>query len=135
MRETLDVRNKRLLQLEAQVGHATDFIAARDNPNSNPDNILQAVLQRVEAIELRLAGLQNPPSSNNIVINSCHSTTPDLKERKSMMTQTDPCDIDPDCIDDTPEHVEAVHDVSQAAPLPSLCLEIILITFNIEGFH
>ena len=95
------------------------------------DNLLQAVLQRIEAIEHRLASLQNPPSSNNILINSCHSAPPDLKVNKSVMTQTDPsCDEGnksndnisdhAETVNDISDHVETVHNGSQASPLPSL---------------
>ena len=105
LNECLVIRNKRILQLESQIGHASEFIAARDTSNENtPDVPLQTVLSKLEYIENKLKTEHAATHSNNIVINSCQHDHPTLKQRSSIMTQTDLTRIDePTAMDETDE--------------------------------
>jgi hypothetical protein len=60
------------VQLESQVGHASDLIAARGTPNQLCEDKLKAVADKVDEISAKLERLQTSQPSNNIVINSCH---------------------------------------------------------------
>ena len=122
LKEGMDIRNKRILQLEAQIGHASEFISARDNPNDTAETPLHAVLNRIEGIENKLINLLPPQPCNNIVINSCQS--PNLKQRNTVMTQTDftyhVSDEDIAVTDNISGHESSEHGDSQAPPRPSL---------------
>ena len=89
-KEANDIRNKRILQLESVVGHATEFIATRDTTKDIPDDPLRAILTRIELIENRISNSLSSNPTNSIVINSCKSEHyPTLVERKTCSTQTD----------------------------------------------
>ena len=88
LKEGLDIRNKRILQLESQIGEAADHIAGRDNIAYSATNGLQPILSRLNNIESKIASLSTQ-TSNNIVIHSGMSQ-PYLKGGISAMTQTDP---------------------------------------------
>ena len=72
LKETQDNRNKRILQLEAQVGHASELFSERASPaelnHGMNKNILQTLVQLVEKLTN-----YHSVHSNNIVINSCHA--------------------------------------------------------------
>ena len=90
LKETLDVRNKRILQLESQVGHASDLIAGRDNSESAANTHLHDVLRRMESLESKILNLVTSSPPNSIVINTCQSHSPNLKQIKTIAIQTDP---------------------------------------------
>ena len=100
-KEANDIRNKRILQLESVVDHATEFIAAREIPSDISESPLHTILARIEKIECRLSNLQTSNPSTSIVINSCKSDHSSLVQKTSSSTQTD--------------HPSPVHD-SEAAP-------------------
>lgn len=87
LNEAVDIRNKRILLLESQIGHASEFAASRDNSNNSSGNH-HTVLDRIDDIERKLNSIVPAPSSNSIVINTCQSSSPILKESKIAMTQT-----------------------------------------------
>ena len=76
------------MNLEAQIGHASDMIASRDQPNDASENTIKGILNKLENLANKLNA--QPPSShpyNNIVINSCQAVIkpPDAH---SQSTQT-----------------------------------------------
>ena len=90
LREALDIRNKRILQLESQIGHASQFIAGREPPTSNdiPENQLQTILVRIKSIEDKLLGFSPPHASPNIVINACKTSCTTPVQIQTSSTQT-----------------------------------------------
>ena len=92
LNECLEVRNKRIMNLEAQVGHASDLFADRNNTTTRPpEHELKALAEKVDSIVLKLEKLQTSQPSNNIVINSCRSENPSSMLHSS--TQTDVSDL------------------------------------------
>ena len=71
LNECLDVRNKRIMNLESQVGHASDIISDRATTNDIPNDRLQSLSEKVEEIFRKFDKLENSHPVNNIVINSC----------------------------------------------------------------
>ena len=59
------------MNLESQVGHASDLISARVTTSDIPNDGLQSLSEKVEEIFRKLAKLENSNPVNNIVINSC----------------------------------------------------------------
>ena len=83
----MDIRNKRIVQLESQVGHASDLLADRNTSNELPEVRLKALADKVDGILVKLERLQTSQPLNNIVINSCN---PDQShQRQSNFTQTE----------------------------------------------
>ena len=97
LKEVVDIRNKRIMQLEAQIGHAADFISARDT-ETQPEASFAAILSRIET---KMSTLMQPttPTSNNIVINNCKPDSHALTRMCSIGTQTDVIALDTD-VDD-----------------------------------
>ena len=62
--ECLKIRDKRIMQLEAQIGAAADTIASRDITNDTPNSKLNAILEKVSMMT---------SSPSNIYINTCHT--------------------------------------------------------------
>ena len=90
LKETLEIRNKRITQLEAQVTHASGLISSRD-PSTSTDiseDKLTAVVLKIENLAVaveKLHSLSSSPS-NHIVVNSCH-TSP-ITPTAQVSTQT-----------------------------------------------
>ena len=101
LKETLDIRNKRILQLESQIGQATDFIAARD-VTASPTDSISMILKRLDVIENKL-NQHAAGSPNNIVINTCKADNLPAKSSVTASTQTD-------YHADIPEHAEILGD-------------------------
>ena len=72
--EALDIRNKRITNLESQVGHASDLFAARTTPGDLSESNARGIVEKLQEISQKIERLQSTSSSNNIVINPCHST-------------------------------------------------------------
>ena len=72
--EALDIRNKRITNLESQVGHASDLFAARTTPDDHSESNARVIVEKLQEISLKLEKIQSASTSNNIVINPCHST-------------------------------------------------------------
>ena len=97
LKETLDIRNKRILQLESQIGQAADSIAARDVSSSGTDSIT-VILKRLDMLENKF-NQHAAASPNNIVINTCKADSIPTKLTATSATQTD-------CCSDIPEYIE-----------------------------
>ena len=90
LRETLDIRNKRIIQLEQVVGHATEDIASRDQHHmSDSITTTETIILRLNDIVNRLDMMKanDSQSTNNIVINAYSATSQASKLQSS--TQTD----------------------------------------------
>ena len=90
LKETSSIKDKRILQLESQIGHASELFASRNIP-TDPNNHLEAVLKRLENIENKLNVLILP-SPNNIVINTYKAEPTNhtqVTQSASTPTQTD----------------------------------------------
>ena len=125
LKEGMDIRNKRILQLESQIGHAADFIATRDNPKDSPETT-NSILERIASIESKLTcmmQLQHPP--NNIVINPCLSSSHLNKQSQTVATQTEAAPIESDGCSVTIPLTQSVPDVCSPQSLnnsePTVC--------------
>ena len=87
LRECLEIRNKRILNLESQVGHASDFIASRGTTSDVPEDKLKAVADKLDEISRKLEQQQSSHPANNIVFNSCHPGQ--LLSKQHTSSQTD----------------------------------------------
>ena len=54
LNECMDIRNKRIVQLESQVGHASDLLADRNTSNEVPEAGLKALADKVDGILIKL---------------------------------------------------------------------------------
>ena len=75
LKENIEIRNKRINQLEAQVSHATDFIASRETSKDSDEDRLGAIADKVERLAESVGNLRVSNPAHSIVINSC-STNP-----------------------------------------------------------
>ena len=90
LNECLDIRNKRIAQLEVQIGHASDYVSARNTHSNIAENNLNTVDERLENLYRKIERLENPSTSNNITINSCHSSKATTQQHSSTQTVTPP---------------------------------------------
>ena len=74
LKEALDIRNKRILQLEAQIGHASDLFSDRASHDDPNNTLYKDLFRTVERLAEKVSQSHNVPSTN-IVINSCHHKT------------------------------------------------------------
>ena len=88
LNEAMDIRYKRILQLESQLGQSCDLYAQRDVPEGNNANILKSVSEKLDNIAAILASSSAAHTANNIVINSCSANPDKMKQSKSVMIQT-----------------------------------------------
>ena len=89
-KDTLDIRNKRILQLESQIGHAASNLSDNSDTSNDVRNPPTAILKRIEIIEYQLNRLTAVPA-NNIVINTYKTDTSDhtnIKQTTTTPTQT-----------------------------------------------
>ena len=118
-KEGLDIRNKRIMQLEDQVGYSSEYIAGRDTSKDVTENGLKTVIDKLDRIEHKLSIIPAHQPANNIVINSCKSDQTHIKEQISVNTQTDqpcnPCENQASSADTLSEHVNTEHVDSPAA--------------------
>ena len=118
LKEVAAIRNKRILQLEELVGHASESIDSRDNSSGSAEISPHTILSRLEQLEIKLAKLQPSQACNNIVINSCQPSS--YLKQNNVSTQTEPpccnCDDVAKASADTAEHESNVHDKNQAPP-------------------
>ena len=126
LKEAMDIKNKRILQLESVVGEASDFIAGRENSNDTNTGGLQLVISRLEKIETKMANIQQAQAPS-IVINTCASDHNILKQKQTSMTQTEPTCAESDDLpvaDGDPQpHVDdhpGEHPLGPATSTPSL---------------
>ena len=124
LRETMDIRNKRILQLEAQVGISVAHISSRKLPEvSNPSiastdvNNCQDIVALLSKIEHALKSINSPSAPvNNINI---HNSSQQCKSRSEhhASSQTDLnffscnlCDFVSTNDDDLKHHVKVNHE-------------------------
>ena len=87
LNECLVIRNKRILQLELQIGHASDMVSSRDGQDESHKEANKTLLQTVERLVDKISQFQNTPSTN-IVVNSCQSGKHEvIKQTASTQTQ------------------------------------------------
>ena len=91
----MDIRNKKIMQLEAQIGHASDLFATRDTANDSNDSVNRKLLEALDRLMEKMSQqIYNP--SNNIVINACGMEKSGVKNN-SVTTQAGdsyfPCDV------------------------------------------
>ena len=113
LKENLDIRNKRISQLENQVSEAADKIAGRDPPQQTPDR--QPGLE--ESLRMVLAKLEQSMTSPSIVINNNQNGFPVKPSQANQYSQTDAIMKCDDCsseqqlqnnleLHEPPEHTE-----------------------------
>ena len=121
LREALDIRNKRILQLENQIGHASQFIAGREPPTHNEatENHLESILVRIKSIEDKMLSLSSPHASHNIVLNTCNTSCKKPVQMQTISTQTDKscedCDFSESSNNNLMEHTETQHSHNESA--------------------
>jgi hypothetical protein len=87
LNEALDIRNKRILQLEAQIGHASDLFSDRASNGESNSNLYSDIFRTVERLAEKVSQSHNVPTTN-IVINSCQAGNPN-NIKHEVSTQTD----------------------------------------------
>ena len=86
--ESLDIRNKRIMHLETQVGHASEYVSARSVPHDTSETSLKCLSDKIVELTNRIERLnQSSPAANNIFINSCQPGSQHTRQHRS--TQTD----------------------------------------------
>ena len=88
LHESIDIRNKRIAQLEIQIGHASDYVSARPTQANISEDRMEHLFEKLENISKNFQRIGNSTPSNNITINSCHSSRTQPQQDNS--TQTDP---------------------------------------------
>ena len=88
LKETLEIRTKRIIQLEQIVGYASDHISSRGTQNSHDSNY-DVIANRLDEVIKKIAQLNNRDSypSNNFVINACQATYQSQRTESSTQTQ------------------------------------------------
>ena len=105
LKENIEIRNKRIIQLEAQVSHATDFIASRDSSKDSKEDRLGAIAEKVERLAESVTSLKTFNPAHNIVINPCVTNpnpTCHICKKVSVSTQTPSLPCDPPCTTEKP---------------------------------
>ena len=88
LNESLVIRNKRIQDLESQIGHASSYISARAPSSDISDDKFRSLSDRIDCLCDKLARLEYPSTANSIVINSCNGES--LHTRvQHISTQTD----------------------------------------------
>ena len=90
LKESIDIRNKRITQLEAQVEHAGNLFAERNPERDFSENKIETVLDKLRDISAKIERHAGIPT-NNIVVNSCNPWKP--QQMISSATQTDPPEL------------------------------------------
>ena len=128
--ESLDIRNKRIMNLESQVGHASELFAARND--SSPDDLNKNFHLKIDKLFDKLSQFPNSPATN-IVINSCHKENT-VRHSNAVATQTDflqspckQCNISTETQSNRKDHDEA-HQSSQ--PLADFTCDICGLNFS-----
>ena len=84
LKETLDIRNRRITQLESMLGHAADNIANRDfgSSVSNSESLVAKFGDLCKKLE-------SSNTSNNIIVNSCKHNAHSSKQSSYTQTEVD----------------------------------------------
>ena len=118
LNESMDIRNKTIMQLEAKVRHATGLFASRDVADSelgdSNQGDLRKLLAKLDKLMEKLPG-NNVPSTN-IVINSCQ-TERTITKTNAVSTQADlfqyKCDECNNMSSNVKNHNESIHGKQQ----------------------
>ena len=88
LKETLEIRTKRIIQLEQIVGYASDHISSRGTQNSHDSNY-DVLANRLDEVIKKIAQLNDRDSypSNNFVINACQATYQSQRTESSTQTE------------------------------------------------
>ena len=116
LNETLDLRNKRIMQLDGQVGAATNYIASRDTPIENARDVLDngngSLLKINDNLNLllsKLAVLTDQISTKSQQVNVYNSMSPQAKTillNKTSQTTNESCSKSVQTCDNTAESME-----------------------------
>ena len=94
LKESMDVRNKQILQLEGQINHASSYISRRPS-DYQPHNSEPATMEFQESLKVLhskldlLAQATSSPVNNNININNGHSLSSGRQVHLDKSVQTD----------------------------------------------
>ena len=121
LNECLNIRNKRIIQLESQVGHASDYISARTPSPDVPESSLCAISEKLDLVTRKVERLETAPS-NNIVVNSCHPSQQHHYSipTQSTVTQTDSSTDNSDSHDNTENICPEKTSLVQTQPMQTL---------------
>ena len=86
LKETLSIRNRRIMQLEEQIKHAGDYIASRDSAPSVDNSKINESL--IEKIWSKLASHPPQVTNNNIYVNSAKVTNTSSQSKDSQTDMT-----------------------------------------------
>ena len=88
LKESLDIRNKRITQLEQQIGFASDNFSTR-NSNTDPQgDSLAAIRELLDSIVDKMKDTCTAHPTNNIVVNTCQAHTDHRLQKQNAGTQT-----------------------------------------------
>ena len=121
LKESLDIRNKRITQLEQQIGHASKLFSAR-TPGTDTSDSMAAVCDKLDYLTEKLSSVPAGHPPNSIVINTCHGH--DVQASKQhIATQTqshgDALDTDNVVQHDGPPQQELPTAPQQVLPTPT----------------
>ena len=92
LKEALEIRNKRIIQLEGQVGYAANMVGGRHDANETtipppPSRSIEQTLLKINSKLDELAHPINPVNTINVYSNGCSNSNPTCSTNQS--TQTD----------------------------------------------
>ena len=132
LKEAMDIRNKRILQLEAQISFSASQVASGTAQNittgSAADKSTNSLLQSLSKIEDKLHNLSNPVSNIHVHNNISGSTIPSKAILQDTSSQTDPVSLYPsqlneNLVDDPteslPSHPIHTSNLSNSASAPT----------------
>ena len=90
LKESLDIRNKRIVQLESQVGYASDMFGARDTTDEQIRDKMKELTSKLESVSITIEKLRAQPCTNSIVVNSCSSHHHQQSQDSSTQTTDTP---------------------------------------------
>ena len=92
LKESQDVRNKRIMQLESQVGHAASHINSRNIEKNDPNILPDEHINLAESVKLILSKLEsmisNPPNINISNNQNFISPKPTLQNKSTQTVYT-----------------------------------------------
>ena len=90
LKESLDIRNKRIIQLESMVGEASAAIGSRTQLPEQPTVQSTAnIAERVSLCESMIQKLNHKSCSNNVVVNTCSAHPKVQFETVASQTEID----------------------------------------------
>ena len=86
LNESIELRNKRISQLECQVGYAGDMLASRETARDIPEDRIKIVVEKINELSVKVEKLSLTTTANNIVINPCSRTSQPRLQDSSAQT-------------------------------------------------